>query len=202
MKTRDDIVNGSLELFFRYGIKSVSIDDISSHLGISKKTFYQYFENKDEAIKVATNSLIEKSKTFMLEIENNGTDSLSRLFRIYHKLISQFNTCNPRFIYDIKKYYSEIIQIFIRFESNELHKIVTALLRQGKEEGLFRKEIDEENVFTFYQNRFKAIIDGSLLPGKRTNDPVFFEFIIMGLIGITTIEGHKKLELKLNDLKK
>lgn len=202
MKTRDDIVNGSLELFFRYGIKSVSIDDISSHLGISKKTFYQYFENKDEAIKVAANSLIEKSKTFMLEIENNGTDSLSRLFRIYHKLISQFNTCNPRFIYDIKKYYSEIIQIFFRFESNELHKIVTALLRQGKEEGLFRKEIDEENVFTFYQNRFKAIIDGSLLPGKRTNDPVFFEFIIMGLIGITTIEGHKKLELKLNDLKK
>lgn len=202
MKTKDDIVNGCLELFFRYGIKSVSIDDISSHLGISKKTFYQYFENKDEAIRVAANSLIEKSKTFMLEIENNGTDSLSRLFRIYHKLISQFNTCNPRFIYDIKKYYSEIIQIFIRFESNELHKIVTALLRQGKEEGLFRKEIDEENVFTFYQNRFKAIIDGSLLPGKRTNDPVFFEFIIMGLIGITTIEGHKKLELKLNDLKK
>ncbi len=202
MEIRDDIARGSLDLFFRYGIKSVSLDDISNHLGISKKTFYQHFENKDEAIKVAANSLIAMSKNFISEIVNDKTDSLSKLFSIYTKLISQFNTCNPRFIYDIKKYHPDIFQLFTSFENNELHEMVTSIIRQGKEEGFFRNEIDEENVFTFYQNRFTAIIDGSLLPGKRTNDPVFFEFIIMGLIGITTIEGHKKLELKLNDLKK
>jgi AcrR family transcriptional regulator len=202
METRENIVCGSLELFFRYGIKSVSIDDIANYLGISKKTFYHYFENKDEAIEVAANSLIERSKSYIVEIANDKADSLSKLFSMYQKLISQFNTCNPRFIYDIKKYYPDIFQIFTRFENNNLYEMITNIIKQGKEEGFFRKEIDEKNVFKFYQSRFTAIIDGSLLPGKRTSDPVFFDFIIMGVIGITTIEGHKKLELKLNDLKK
>lgn len=108
----------------------------------------------------------------------------------------------PRFIYDLKKYYSEIFTLFLEYNDNQFNCAVIKLIKQGKDEGLFRNEIDEEITFKFLQNRLSAIVEGSLLPGKSISDPIFLDSIITGFVGITTIEGHKKLELKLKDFRK
>jgi len=79
--------------------------------------------------------------------------------------------------------------------------MITTLIKQGKEEGLFRENIDEKIIYKLHLNRINSIIEGSLLPEKTIADPVFFEFILINLIGITTIQGHEILEKKLKKYK-
>ncbi len=103
--------------------------------------------------------------------------------KIYKKMLSQFNTCNPSFIYDIKKFYPEVYELFIEFRIKSWI-MITTLIKQGKEEGLFRENIDEKIIYKLHLNRINSIIEGSLLPEKTIADPVFFEFILINLIGI------------------
>lgn len=202
METKKKITDGCFELFFKYGIKSITVDDISAHLGISKKTFYQYFENKNDVVKEITNEIIQQGLRTNKEIVEANTDTLDKLIRIYNHMLFQFHTCNPRFIYDIKKYNPDEYNIFIEFRDRQLNYIITSLIKQGKEEGVFRNEIDEHVIFTLHLNRITSIIEGSLLPEKTIVDPIFLKLLIMDLVGITTIEGHKKLEEKLKYLVK
>lgn len=201
LNIKNKITKGCLELFFKYGIKSISVDDISAHLGISKKTFYQHFQDKNEVIKVAAEEFINKNRLLNKEIIEEKSDVFDKLIRIYNKMLLQFNTCNPRFIYDIKKYTPDVYELFTLFRDKELDYMISNLIKQGKVEGVFKNEIDEHIICKFYINRINAIVEGSLLPEKTVSDSVFFEFIIIGLIGITTIKGHKILENKLKELK-
>ena len=79
--------------------------------------------------------------------------------------------------------------------------LITNLIKQGKTEGLFRENIDENIIYKLHINRVKAVIEGSLLQEKSIANPIFFEFVVIGLIGITTIKGHEILENKLNEYK-
>ncbi|MBK7479816.1 MAG: TetR/AcrR family transcriptional regulator [Bacteroidales bacterium] len=195
------IIQNCSELFYKYGIKSISVDDISFNVGISKKTFYEYFETKNDVVKAIAIEFINKSRLLNKDIIEEKKDVFYKLMKIYKKMLSQFNTCNPSFIYDIKKFYPEVYELFIEFRDKELDYMITTLIKQGKEEGLFRENIDEKIIYKLHLNRINSIIEGSLLPEKTIADPVFFEFILINLIGITTIQGHEILEKKLKKYK-
>jgi TetR/AcrR family transcriptional regulator, cholesterol catabolism regulator len=201
VETREKIIDGCLTLFYKYGIKSITVDDISSHLGISKKTFYQYFANKNDVVKETVCEYIRRSKEINSLIIEEDSDVLDKLIKIYKEMLLQFHTYNPRFFYDVKKFNPDAQHLLMEFRDKQFDCIITKLIRQGKEEGWFRNEIDENIIFKLQLNRVAAIIEGSLLPEKKISDPIFLKFIIMDLVGITTIEGHKKLEEKLKELK-
>jgi AcrR family transcriptional regulator len=197
---KNKIITGCLELFFKYGIKSITVDDISFHLGISKKTFYEHFENKNVIINEIVKEFLNRNRLWNKEIIEEKTDVFDKLIKIYNKMLSQFSTCNPRFIYDIKKYNQDIYESINEFREKELHYMITNLIRQGKVEGIFRNEIDENIIFEFHINRLDSIIQGNLLPKKNVTDPIYMESIIIDLIGITTIKGHKLIVTKANEI--
>jgi len=196
---RDKITTGCLSLFFKYGIRSISVDDISHHLGISKKTFYQFFKNKDDVIKVVSIDFIKQNLLANRRIIEDNTNVIEKILKIYKHLLEEFHTCNPRFLYDIKKYHSDIYELFTEFREKELGFIITNLLKQGKEEGIFRADLDEKMIFSLHIRRINSIISGTLLPERNITDPVFFQAMIISLIGISTIKGHKLIDKKINE---
>jgi len=195
---RDMIIAGCLNLFFKYGIKSISVDDIAHHLGISKKTFYQFFNNKEDIIKVISKDFINQNLLKNREIIEDNTDVIEKILKIYKQLLEQFHTTNPRFLYDIKKYYANIYELFTEFREQELSYMITNLLKQGKEEEIFRADLDEKMIFSLHLRRINSIISGTLLPDRNITDPVFFQSMIISLIGISTIKGHKLIDKKIN----
>ncbi len=116
------------------------------------------------------------------------------------RLLEQFYTCNPRFIYDIKKYHADIYELFEEFKEKELNYLIRDLLKQGKKDKIFRADIDEEIICKLHINRINSIINGTLLPEKNITDPELFNAIIISLIGISTIKGHKLIERKINEI--
>jgi AcrR family transcriptional regulator len=196
--SKDEITNACLTLFYKYGIKSISVDDIAHHLGMSKKTFYQFFKNKNQVIEMISKNFINQNFLENRKIINENTDVIDKILKIYKRILEQFHTCNPRFLSDIKKYHQDIYQLFTDFREKELRFMITNLLRQGKEEGIFREDLDEKMIYDLHIRRMNSIIDRTLLPDKYIGDPVFFDTMVISLIGISTIKGHELIQNKIN----
>ena len=197
---KNKIIDDSLNLFFTNGVKNVSMDDISRSMGISKKTLYQHFDNKAGLLKSIIEGFIHKQDDEIFGILNEETDVIEKILKIYSKILSHFKSCNPAFVVGLKKYYPDIFGLFIKFKEDQLLTIVTQLLKQGKNEGIFRDDIDENLIYELHVRRIKSIISGSLLPDKYIGDPVFFEVLKTSLRGITTLKGHKILDNKVDEL--
>jgi len=111
---------------------------------------------------------------------------------LYH-----FKSSCPAFIHGLKKHFPETFNLFIDFKREQLQVIITHLLKQGKNEGIFREDIDDKLIYELHINRLKSIIYGLFLPDKRAGDPIYSEVLIILLRGITTVKGYKVLDEKL-----
>jgi AcrR family transcriptional regulator len=198
---KNKIVKACFNLFIKYGIKSVSVDDISCSLGISKKTFYQYYKNKDSVIEDVANEFINNNSFANREILKEEIDVIDKILKIYKHILEQFHNCNPVFMYDIEKYYSDIYKLFTDFREEELHYVIINLLKQGKNEGIFRSNLDEEMIFDLHMKRMNLIIRKILFPEMNSDITVFFNTMVISLIGISTIKGHELIQEKTNEIK-
>ena len=194
------ICRGSQELFLEYGFKNITVDDIAKRLGMSKKTFYKHFKNKNDVIKTLAQNFVFKSRLLNKTIINEKTDVIVKLLKIYKSILTLLRACSPRLIFEIKKYYEDAYTLLTEYSEGEFHQTVTNLIRQGKEEGLFRNDIDEDSICKFQFNRIKSIVEDEIFRDKPITDPIYMESIIIDLIGITTIKGHKLIVTKANEI--
>ena len=194
------ICTGSQELFLEYGFKNITVDDIAKRLRMSKKTFYKHFKNKNDVIKTLAQNFVFKSRLLNKAIINEKTDTVDKLLKIYKSILTLFSVCSPRLIFEIKKYYEDAYTLLTEYSEGEFHQTVTNLIRQGKEEGLFRNDIDEDSICKFQFNRIKSIVEDEIFRDKPITDPIYMESIIIDLIGITTIKGHKLIVTKANEI--
>ncbi len=124
---KDKIIEGAEKLFFQYGVRSVSMDDVARELSMSKKTLYQYFTNKEELVtEVARTHLIEEKREFQC-IARNANNALEELFSISKCLREHMQDMNPALMYDLQKYHPEAWQHFLSYK-NEFHHAVLSLI--------------------------------------------------------------------------
>ena len=91
--SEDKIFTKCLELFFKFGLKCISVDDICNQIGISKKTFYQHFKNKNDVVKKIAWDFIKKNAATNREIIENDKSILEKIFMIYENILKQFHSC-------------------------------------------------------------------------------------------------------------
>lgn len=141
---RQLIVERTFDLFYRYGIKSVSMDDIARELGMSKKTLYQHVKDKGELV----DEVIDYMRSFMEEfISVFYDDSLNAIqqHKVYwQKLDSKFVNCKPNFLFDLRKYYPSVLQNINDWKRKAIYESNLANLEQGKREGVYRADLNSQ----------------------------------------------------------
>ncbi|MBP8959734.1 MAG: TetR/AcrR family transcriptional regulator [Bacteroidales bacterium] len=139
MDTKSKIIEGSAELFRKYGIKSVTMDIIATNLGISKRTIYEYFSDKDELLIGVFEYMSKKQKEVVTQIMHESENIINAIFRLIRITLDYFYTMSPGFIEDIKKVHRElIIKKKIKFEIPDF-KNNQQLIDRGIKEKLFRR---------------------------------------------------------------
>ena len=139
------ILKKSGEMFFKLGIRSVSIDDICHELGISKKTFYVYFASKDELVAqllhVSIDGMAKKMEDWLRLHDFRQLISIL----LTQKEVSKNDVrCVPQLVYDLKKYYPQQFSEF-QLRLFEVQKdYLKQYLEQGIREGLVREQLDVE----------------------------------------------------------
>lgn len=138
------------QMFLKLGFKSVTMDDIANELGISKKTIYKYFENKELLITEGTMMVHQKIHETISTIVSQNHNAIAENFEIRKMFREMFNAFDNSPVYQLKKHYPEIYNQFMCREIEECNTIFRQNIEKGITEGLYRKEINVESAVKFY----------------------------------------------------
>jgi len=192
--TEDRILNGARELFFKQGIRSITMDDIAEHLAISKKTIYTHYKDKDLIVKSMFHILIEQEHERMHQIRKiseNPIDEIMRLMEHLGSFISQFN---PAVFYDLQKFYPLVWAEFRVFREKEVMGFVEDNLRKGVKLELYRKEIKIKIIARLRIEMINLAFDTDVFPINQYNHAqVQVALLDHFLHGIVTLKGNKMI---------
>ncbi len=183
------------KLYHRYGIKSVTMDDVASHLGISKKTIYEYFSDKEDLVKQVLLYEHDHRCGFLASIENKKLNAIEALFEFYKVINSMLIEFNPSMEYDIRKYYPGLFLKIREVRRERMLKSVTNNLDQGKKEGLYRKELNSEIISKLHVFRSENLIENDMFTYEELASlTMFHEVFVYHLQGILSHEGRTFFE--------
>lgn len=201
-ETKDRIRSKAHELFIRYGIRSVSMDDIAAHLGMSKKTLYQYFSDKDELVDAAVDVEIKRGQHDCMRCFSKAQDAVAEIFLTMENIVEQFRKMNPTVIYDLEKFHHNAYRKFLKHKNEFLLEVIRKNIERGIQEELFRKEINADIISRFRLESLMIVFNAEIFPPRKYNlATVTIEIIEHYLYGLATIKGHK-LILKYQQEKK
>ena len=200
METKEKILEVAFQLFMKYGIKSVSMDDIASDLGMSKKTIYQYIENKDDLVKQVITKHLEDDERDISAIVEQSENAVDEMIQISRHVLYFIRMMKPSLIYDLKKYHRNSWQIIDEKHFKHTLGIIKNNLERGIKEGLYRKEINPHIIATFYAKVTEIAVDETVFPIREyRHQDLFISHVNYHMYGIVNEKGKSIFkEIKLN----
>ena len=193
------ILEKTRELFLTIGFKSVTMDQIAYDMGISKKTIYNFFENKNELVKAVTSYMFNSITNGVTEIKKNSNNPINELYDINLFLIKYLKKESVSPLYQLEKYYPLIHKEINKKQFDFITKSTTGSLNNGIKLGLFRRDIKIDFISRLYFKGMIGIRDLDTFP-LNLYDPVSLkiDFIEYHLRAIVTEKGLKKLNHFIN----
>jgi TetR/AcrR family transcriptional regulator, cholesterol catabolism regulator len=194
VETRDQILKGAGELFLRYGLKSITMDEIARHLSISKKTLYQHFRDKDELLISFLEMYIEIQKIEMRQLFEMSEDVIDEMMKTTEHMRTKVCNINPSLLFDLKKYHSNAWNVFQLFKNSFIIKQIEQTLTKGIAEGYFRQEIDVKVLSRLRMEEVEMGFNPSVFnPEEYSIAKVQMQLLEHFMYGICTLKGHKKI---------
>ena len=192
------IVEKSTELFLNLGFKSVTMDEIASALGVSKKTIYKYFNNKTDLVNAVTNHVFDSISCGIDHICHLNMNPIDELFSIKRFVMEHLKDEKSSPQYQLQKYYPKIFLSLKKKQFDVMQECVIDNLKKGIELGLYRPNIDLEFISRIYFNGLTGIKDNDMFPLKNYSMKTLLNFYYeYHLRGICTAKGIKQLENQL-----
>lgn len=167
------------ELFMQYGLRSVSMDDIANNLGISKKTIYLYYADKDALVNDVVDTVITDNEATCDQGRKKAVNAIQEVFIAMDKVVEMFKTMNPSVLFDMQKYYPKAFQKFLKHKNDYLYNAIKENISRGIKEELYRPDVKLEIL-----SRYR--VEGILIPFNP-------EFILKTKSGIVEIENELSL---------
>jgi len=189
------ILEKASELFIKFGIKSLTMDDVARELGISKKTIYAFVENKAELVKLTLTAYIDEERTqieAILKISENAIDEMIQMVSYFFTQTREFN---PSALNDLQKYYPETYTIYTEYRLNHILSLIAKNLEEGKKQGVYRKDVDADIVSKVYISSIDILVNQQLFPARKyAFTDIYKEYTNYHLRGIVSAKGLKFLD--------
>ena len=187
------------DLMTHHGVKHVTMDDIATQLGISKKTIYQFYKDKDAVVMAVVNLELEEQSLKCQQTQDNADNAVHEMFMILEDIQQMFKNVNPMTMNELAKYFPEAFNRIQTHKDEFMHKIIKTNLIKGIEQGVYRKEIDPEILSIYRLETSFVPFNTALYPfskfdiGKVTLQIIEnFVYGVMSLKGIELMEKYKK----------
>ena len=201
---KNEELKGILErvqcLYFKYGIKSVTMDDVAHELRISKKTLYEHFKDKADLVEKVFVHFHNKHEEKICDIQNQKLNAIEQLLEINWIVKELLKEYNPSVDYDLQKYYPALYRKISREEGDRLFYLIVENVRQGKKEDIYRKDVKEEIIAKVYVYQVENVMNSQAVPIEELLSEEFYnEIFIYHIRGVANEKGIKFLERKLMD---
>lgn len=195
MDLKQKILLSAFDTFLQYGIKSVSMDDLARNLGISKKTIYNFIDNKGELVEIALMNYLQKDQTEIKEIVDTSSDAIDSMVKIAKHILIFLRKMKPTLIYDLKKYYPNSWKMVEELHFGFIYEVVKNNILRGQHEGLYLEDIHADIIAKLYTAKSHAISDEQMFPLEAYQRATLFEEKIKyHMRGIVSDLGSKKLK--------
>jgi TetR/AcrR family transcriptional regulator, cholesterol catabolism regulator len=190
MDYRQKIVEEAAVMFRTYGIRAVTMDMLASRLGISKRTIYEVFRDKDELLQGVLKWMKEKQAETMKKIFNESENVIEAIFKMLDMMGNHFQNMSPAFQMDMKRYHNEMLrdpdgQVEFPFSSSN-----SEIIKRGIKEEIFRKEIDVDITNRCLLEVAKMSNDKTVFPPDNyMSKDVVRTFYLNYMRGISTTKG-------------
>lgn len=188
------------EIFFKYGIKSVTMDDISKELGISKRTLYRYFDDKNEVVKSFVFYHIESQHAKINELLNKDNNTIDKLIELWNFFNNVFKNFHTTLIHDLQKFYPQIYNLLLEHKADNIILNLKDVLKKGISEDLFRNDFNVDIISKLYLNNLENLFNSEIFPPDKFNiSEVYKELYIYNLRGIANAKGIEYLENRIKN---
>jgi AcrR family transcriptional regulator len=197
-----EILDKVRDLFFKFGVRSISMDDICKHTGISRNKVYSLFTSK--------NALVEK----LLELERENfeiifntdrfdgeVNAIDILLMVSKEVSNKFTDISPSMTFDLKKYYPEIYHKHIEQRIEFISDKIKINLQKGIKQGVYRNDLSVELISRLYIRRLMDLHDPEIFPAEKysfqTIFDVMFDNFIRGIANEKGIEFYEQQKKKM-----
>jgi TetR/AcrR family transcriptional regulator, cholesterol catabolism regulator len=195
MEPKERISAKAEELFMQFGIRSVSMDDIAHSLGMSKKTLYQYYADKDELVNAMIDNHIKEMQTDCEGCREAANNAIHEIFITMERIVDDLGSINPMVLYDLEKFHYKAFQRFKEHKDKYLFRVVRNNIEWGVREGLYREDIDVDIMSKFRIESMMIPFNVSVFPPGKYNLGHISEMIIQNFAyGLATIKGHQLIQ--------
>jgi AcrR family transcriptional regulator len=199
---REKIQKGAEELFMRYGVRSISMDDIAKHLSVSKKTLYQHFVDKEDIVTITSKAHLERNQREFEAIRKISRNAVEELAQLSVCLKRNMEDMNPSLLFDLQKYHPKAWKVWLEHKNNIIHESVVRNLKQGIKEGYFRADIDPEIMASVRLESVQLAFNEEIFPRERFRlSEVQMQMFDHFVFGVVTEKG-RKLYVKYKQEKK
>lgn len=193
--TAERIVGKAYELFMRFGIRSVSMDEIANQLGMSKKTIYQYYADKDELVEDAIEIVLNINRNDCKTQQAESANAIHEVFLSIDTVKQILSKMNPAVIFDLEKYHTGAFNKYNDHKNKFLFDVIVTNINRGKQEGIYRKDINTNLIARFRLASMFLIFNPEIFPGEQFNLPqLIAETTDNFLYGIASEEGRLMIE--------
>ena len=176
----------------QYGIRSISMDDIAAALGMSKKTIYQYYADKDELIEEVVASIIQYNQECCEHDRLTADNAIHEIFLAMEFMMEIFRSMNNSLLFDMQKYHPSAFQKFAKHKNDYLYSMIKENLLRGIGEELYRPDIKVdilarfrvESVILPFSPEFHGKVKASLAEIEE-------EILLNFLFGVVSPKGYK-----------
>jgi len=186
-------------IFMRYGIKSVTMDDLCREMGISKKTLYQFVSDKNDLVKKAMSHEIYNDQLEMNSVLEKNLGAIDELMEITKLVGVKLKNMHPSILYDMQKYYPEAWEIMSKHRNGYIVQTIKNNILKGQKEGIYRFDLNEQIIALLFASKIELFADTNAYAHLGlTPSQMYAENLIYHIRGIANLEGIKLLEQKFS----
>ena len=164
---KERILTASEQLFWKYGIRSVTMEDIAKGLGISKKTIYQHFTDKEDILYQVIQQKVDADMTEMNCMAVETANPIEELMMVMEMMRKNQHEVNPSLIIDIKRYYPQAFGLFRRHMDQHIMKSILENIQKGISQGLYRSDINPAILARMRVEQIELAFNNDLFPADQ-----------------------------------
>jgi len=163
-ESKEKLIRGAEELFMKYGLRSVSMDDIARHLGISKKTIYQHFADKDEVVATVAQVHMRQQQEQFEAISKEAKNAVEEMALLAVNMKEHLRNVNPSLLFDMQKYHSRAWGEWLAFKHDVIRESLVRTMKDGVRDGYFRADANIAILATMRLEQVQMAFDHTLFP--------------------------------------
>ena len=192
-----EILEKAAIVFLKYGIKSVTMDDMARELVMSKKTLYQYFKDKNDLVETIVKARINFDEKQCFLCSSDSENAIDELYKIGMYVSTMMKDIHPSVFFDLKKFHPLAWKMLHDLKWEFVKESILTNIKRGKKEKIYRKEIKDEIVATMFVGSTDLISNGeSFFSSNLSSDQLYLEMISFQIHGMVNELGLNYLNNK------